>query len=250
MRSSAGATLLSRLPRSRLPQLLLLQFLVGATIELALAYGDERRAERERMVAEQIAQRGVSDARLLEALRTVPRHRFIPAEWQREAYTDGPLPIGEGQTISQPYVVAKMTELLALKGGERVFELGTGSGYQAAVASRLCAHVYTVEIVPKLAERAVGVIRGLGYDNVSIRVGDGFRGWPEAAPFDAMLITAAVAELPDGLLKQLKPGGRAVMPVGPKLGIQDLVLVEKSADGKAATKTIFPVRFVPATGKP
>jgi protein-L-isoaspartate(D-aspartate) O-methyltransferase len=238
------------LPRSRLAPLLLLPLLIAAGVELARAEADERRAERERMVAEQIAARGVLDARLLEALRTVPRHRFVPAEWQREAYADGPLPIGEGQTISQPFIVAKMTELLRLEGGERVFELGTGSGYQAAVASRLCRHVYTVEIVPKLGERAVGVIRGLGYDNVSVRVGDGFRGWPEAAPFDAMLITAAVAELPEGLLKQLKPGGRAVMPVGPKNAIQDLVLVEKSADGKTTTKTIFSVRFVPATGKP
>ena len=202
------------------------------------------------MVMQQIAARGIGDRRLLDALRTVPRHAFVPAQYQSEAYDDGPLPIGEGQTISQPYIVAKMTELLHLAPTDRVFELGTGSGYQAAVASRLCSHVYTVEIQPRLAERAVAALRGLGYDNVTVRVGDGFRGWPDAAPFDAMLITAAVPDLPGELLKQLKAGGRAVMPIGPAGGIQDLVLVEKSADGKATTRTVFPVRFVPATGKP
>jgi protein-L-isoaspartate(D-aspartate) O-methyltransferase len=201
------------------------------------------------MVERQIAARGVHDPRLLEALRTVPRHRFVPPEWQRSAYFDGPLPIGEGQTISQPYVVAEMTAALDLKPTDRVFELGTGSGYQAALASRLCAHVWTVEIHATLAERAKKVLDALGYDNVSVRAGDGFRGWPEAAPFDAMLVTAAIPRLPDGLLKQLKPGGRAVMPVGDALGVQDLVLVRKQADGELVTTRIFAVRFVPATGR-
>ena len=202
------------------------------------------------MVEGQIAERGITEPRLLAALRAVPRHRFVPASWQAQAYADGPLPIGEGQTISQPYVVAKMTELAALRPTDRVFELGTGSGYQAAVASRLCAHVFSVEIQPLLAERAARLLRELGYENVSIRSGDGFRGWPEEAPFDAMLITAAVPEIPDRLLKQLKPGGRAVLPIGPALGVQDLVLVEKGADGRTITRKIFPVRFVPATGTP
>jgi protein-L-isoaspartate(D-aspartate) O-methyltransferase len=233
---------------SRLPRLLAFAPLIAVAVA-ATDLGD-RRGEREHMVTVQIAERGIDDRRVLEALRAVPRHLFVPAALQSEAYADGPLPIGEGQTISQPYIVAKMTELLRLKPSDRVFELGTGSGYQAAVASRLCSHVYTVEIQPKLAERAAGVLRELGYDNVTVRVGDGFRGWPEAAPFDAMLITAAVPDLPEGLLSQLKPGGRAVIPVGPALGIQDLILVEKTADGKTATKTIFPVRFVPASGRP
>ena len=210
----------------------------------------DRRAERTAMVESQIAERGITEPRLLAALREVPRHRFVPAAWQAEAYADGPLPIGEGQTISQPYVVAKMTELAALRRSDRVFELGTGSGYQAAVASRLCAHVFSVEIQPALAERAASLLRELGYDNVTVRSGDGFRGWPEEAPFDAMSITSAVPGLPDELFKQLKPGGRAVLPVGPPFGIQDLVLVEKGADGKTVTRHIFPVRFVPATGKP
>jgi len=216
----------------------------------ALAADDDRGADRRAMVAEQLAARDVHDVRVLEAFRTVARHRFEPPELQAEAYADGPLPIGEGQTISQPYVVAKMTELLRLAPDDRVFELGTGSGYQAAIASRLCAHVYSVEIQPRLAARAAETLRALGYGNVSVRAGDGFRGWPEAAPFDAMLITAAVQKLPDELLKQLKPGGRAVLPVGPTLGVQDLVLIEKGVDGKTVTRSIFPVRFVPATGRP
>jgi protein-L-isoaspartate(D-aspartate) O-methyltransferase len=210
----------------------------------------DRGTERRAMVEEQIAARGITDPRLLEALRTVPRHRFVPAAVQREAYADGPLPIGEGQTISQPFVVAAMTDALHLQPADRVYELGTGSGYQAAIASRLCAHVYTVEIQAALAARAASILAELGYTNVSVRAGDGFRGWPDAAPFDAMLITAAVAELPHELLAQLKPGGRAVLPVGPLLGVQDLLLVEKSLDGSTVTRKLFPVRFVPSTGKP
>jgi protein-L-isoaspartate(D-aspartate) O-methyltransferase len=202
------------------------------------------------MVREQLTKRGISDPLVLAAMEKVPRHEFVEDSLRDRAYEDNPLPIGEGQTISQPYVVAKMTELAALRPTDRVFELGTGSGYQAAVASRLCAHVFSVEIQPLLAERAARLLRELGYENVSVRSGDGFRGWPEEAPFDAMLITAAVPEIPDRLLKQLKPGGRAVLPIGPALGVQDLVLVEKGADGRTITRKIFPVRFVPATGTP
>ena len=202
------------------------------------------------MVEQQIVARGITEPRVLDALRAVPRHRFVPAEMQSEAYTDGPLPIGEGQTISQPFVVAAMTDALGLRPQDRVYELGTGSGYQAAVASRLCAHVYTVEIHPALAERAAKTLAELGYRNVSVRSGDGFRGWPEVAPFDAMLITAAVAELPRELLAQLKPGGRAVAPVGPLGGIQDLLLIEKSVDGSTTSRRLLPVRFVPSTGAP
>ena len=227
--------------------MVLIALLAGAS---SFAGEDEHRAERAAMVAEQLAARDVRDPRVLDAMRSVPRHRFVPADLQTQAYGDGPLPIGEGQTISQPYIVAKMTELLKLRPGDRVYELGTGSGYQAAVASRLCEHVYSVEIQPRLGEIAAKRLRDLGYANVSVRVGDGFRGWPEAAPFDAMLITAAVGELPKTLLAQLKPGGRAVLPMGPAHGVQDLVLVEKRADGQTVTRTIFPVRFVPATGSP
>src|SRR5262249_9515353 len=161
----------------------------------------DRRAERTAMVERQIAERGITEPRLLAALREVPRHRFVPAAWQAEAYADGPLPIGEGQTISQPYVVAKMTELAALPPTDRLFAPGPGPGSQAAAAPRLCAHVFSVEIQPALAEHAAGLMRELGYDNVTVRSGDGFRGWPEEAPFDAMLITAAVPGLPDELLK-------------------------------------------------
>jgi protein-L-isoaspartate(D-aspartate) O-methyltransferase len=202
------------------------------------------------MVEQQIVGRGITEPRLLDALRRVPRHRFVPDRVRREAYADGALPIGEGQTISQPFVVAAMTDALRLQPTDRVYELGTGSGYQAAVASRLCAHVYTVEIQPALAERAAKTLAELGYDNVSVRAGDGFRGWPDAAPFDAMLITAAVTELPRELLAQLKTGGRAVAPVGPLEGIQDLQLIEKLPDGSTVTRRLFPVRFVPSTGAP
>ena len=202
------------------------------------------------MVEQQIVARGITEPRVLDALRAVPRHRFVPAEMQSEAYTDGPLPIGEGQTISQPFVVAAMTDALGLRPQDRVYELGTGSGYQAAVASRLCAHVYTVEIHPALAERAAKTLAELGDRKLSVSTGDGFRGWPEAAPFDAMLITAAVAELPRELLAQLKPGGRAVAPVGPLGGIQDLLLIEKSVDGSTTSRRLLPVRFVPSTGAP
>ena len=200
------------------------------------------------MVSSHIAARGVADTHVLAAMRDVPRHRFVPEDERAAAYEDRPLPIGLSQTISQPYVVALMTEALRLKPTDRVFELGTGSGYQAAIASRVCAHVYTVEIHPELAEQARRVLRELHYDNVSVRTGDGFRGWPEAAPFEAMLITAAVPTLPRGLLAQLAPGGRAILPLGEAGALQDLVLVEKNADGSLVIKPLVTVRFVPATG--
>jgi len=228
-------------------------FAGAALVAIALsshAADDDRRAEREAMVITQIAGRDVRDPRVLDAMRLVPRHRFVPPPARSAAYADGPLPIGEDQTISQPYIVAKMTELARLKPTDRVFELGTGSGYQAAVASRLCAHVWTIEIHRPLAERARSVLAALGYENVSVRAGDGFRGWPEEAPFDAMLITAAVPRLPDELLRQLRPGGRAVIPVGEPNAVQDLILVEKQNDGGSVSTKIFPVLFVPATGKP
>lgn len=202
------------------------------------------------MVQEQIALRGVEDPDVLAAMRTVPRHAFVPEGSRRAAYEDRPLPIGEGQTISQPYIVARMTELADLDGEDRVFELGTGSGYQAAVASRIAAHVFTVEIEPTLAEHARQALERQGYDNVTVRVGDGSRGWPGQAPFDAVLVTAAFPEIPPALIDQLAPGGRAVLPVGPAGGTQELVVVEKDETGQIRRRTIFPVRFVPGRHEP
>jgi protein-L-isoaspartate(D-aspartate) O-methyltransferase len=178
-------------------------------------------------------------------MRSVPRHRFVPSEWSHAAYEDTPLPIDQGQTISQPFIVASMTALLELEPGDRVFELGTGSGYQAAVASRVAAEVTTMEIHRSLAETARRTLSSLGYDNVTVRAGDGFHGWPEKAPFDAILITAAVASVPPPLLEQLKNGGRMVVPVGPAFSTQRLMLVEKTASGRIRTQALYPVRFVP-----
>jgi len=209
----------------------------------------DRAGERRRMVETQVVRRGVTDGRVLEAMSTVPRHRFVSERLQRAAYDDNPLPIGYGQTISQPYIVAKMTELLGLTSASILFELGTGSGYQAAVAARLAAHVYTMEIQPPLAERARATLAELGYDNVTVRQGDGYYGWEEHAPFDAVIVTAAATHIPPPLLAQLKPGGRMVIPVGPAFATQRLMLVEKGVDGGITTRALFPVRFVPVTGR-
>lgn len=211
----------------------------------ARADDEDRRKERERMVALQIAARDVRDVRVLEAMRTVPRHEFVPDGIRDQAYADRPLPIGDGQTISQPYVVAKMTELLELRPTDVVFELGTGSGYQAAIASRLARRVYTVEIFPSLAERAGALLARLGYDNVEVRAGDGTLGWPEAAPFDALIVTAAIPAIPKRLVEQLRPGGRAVMPIGEPEAVQTLVHLVKTASGAIERRDVFEVRFVP-----
>jgi protein-L-isoaspartate(D-aspartate) O-methyltransferase len=207
-----------------------------------------RAADRMRMVADQIVRRGVADPRVLAAMRAVPRHRFVPERLQAAAYDDNPLPIGYGQTISQPYIVAKMTELLGLTATSRVFELGTGSGYQAAVAAQLAAHVYTMEIHAPLADRARATLAALGYTNVTVRSGDGYYGWPEHAPFDAIIVTAAASHIPPALVGQLAPGGRMVVPVGPAFATQRLMVVEKARDGTINTRALFPVRFVPVTG--
>jgi protein-L-isoaspartate(D-aspartate) O-methyltransferase len=197
------------------------------------------------MVAEQIEARGVRDARTLAAMRKVPRHLFVPAALAREAYSDHPLPIGQGQTISQPYIVAFMTEALGLRGGENVLEVGTGSGYQAAVLAETGARVWTIEIFRALAEEARGRLARLGYRGVTVRHGDGYAGWPEAAPFDAIVVTAGADSIPPALVEQLAPGGRLVMPVGNPLLDQELVLVEKDAGGRLASRRLLPVRFVP-----
>ncbi len=201
---------------------------------------------RERMVREQIAARDVRDPRVLAAMRSVPRHRFVPAALAGEAYEDHPLPIGEGQTISQPYIVAAMSELLQLKGGERVLEVGTGSGYQAAVLAELAAEVYSIEILEPLARRAEATLRELGCAKVRVRAGDGYLGWPEAAPFDAVIVTAAPDHVPQPLVDQLKVGGRLVIPVG--TAWQELLVITRTARGIETERNI-PVRFVPMTGE-
>lgn len=205
---------------------------------------DSRRAERERMVREQIEQRGVSDPRVLEAMRKVARHDFVLPAYQDLAYQDHPLPIEAGQTISQPYIVALMTELLRPQKTDRVLEVGTGSGYQAAVLSGLVKQVYSIEIVEELATSARQRLRRLGYNNVEVRHGDGYAGWPEQAPFDKIIVTAAPETLPTALVAQLKPGGRLVVPVGVRFA-QELLLVEKDKEGKTRSRTVLPVSFVP-----
>lgn len=209
---------------------------------------DREAAARQAMVRHQVAARGVRDPRVLAALREVERHRFVPSRLRQAAYDDRPLPIGHDQTISQPYIVALMTELAAVRPGARVLEVGTGSGYQAAVLSVLAGEVYTIEIVAPLAEEARRRLAALGYANVTVRAGDGYRGWPERAPFDAILITAAPPELPEPLLRQLAPGGRLVAPVGPEGGVQQLVVVERTPAG-LTRRGVVPVRFVPMTGE-
>jgi protein-L-isoaspartate(D-aspartate) O-methyltransferase len=211
--------------------------------------GDQVRQRRLRlqMVAEQIRSRGVTSPRVLAAMEEVPRHLFVPDSERDQAYEDHPLPIGGGQTISQPYIVGLMTALLDLRPGSRVLEIGTGSGYQAAVLSRVAGQVYSVEIVPALGAQARETLARLGYDNVHVRIGDGYRGWPEAAPFDGILLTAAPHAVPPPLLAQLKPGGRLVLPLG---GFdQELMLLTKGPDGAVKEEKVLPVRFVPMTGE-
>ena len=207
---------------------------------------EDPRDARLRMVSEQIEARGVTDERVLAAMRAVPRHEFVDEAHRSRAYRDTPLPIGEGQTISQPYIVAAMTELAGVEPGERVLEVGTGSGYQAAVLAEIGAEVYTIEIVAPLAQRAAETLARLDYRTVRARAGDGYRGWPEAAPFDAILVTAAAPRVPQPLLDQLAPGGRLVIPVG--RGWQELEVHERGAEG-ISVRRVFAVRFVPMTGE-
>jgi protein-L-isoaspartate(D-aspartate) O-methyltransferase len=221
----------------------LLTALVGWGLVLLAA--DPYQARRENMVSEQIEARGVRNPDVLRSMRTVPRHRFVPEALLGQAYVDGPLPIGLGQTISQPYIVAIMTELLRPERSSKVLEIGTGSGYQAAVLSSLIKHVYSIEIVPELAKQSADLLKNLGYANVTVRHGDGYKGWPEQAPFDRIILTAAPEEIPRALIDQLRPGGVLVAPVGRTVLGQELVVVEKAADGKIRRRTAFGVRFVP-----
>jgi len=207
---------------------------------------DAQRQARERMVREQIADRGVRDARVLAAMRKVPRHFFVPQDALPAAYLDQPLPIGHGQTISQPYIVAFMSEALELKPQDRVLEIGTGSGYQAAVLAELAREVYSIEIVEPLGKEAAARLKDLGYERVNLRIGDGYRGWPEAAPFDAIIVTAAPDHVPPALVEQLRKGGRMVLPVG--RFAQDLLRLRRTAKG-VVQENLLPVRFVPMVGE-
>ena len=214
----------------------------------APAGDDDPFAEPRRLMVErQLAARDITDRRVLDAMADVPRHRFVPSDSRRQAYEDHPLPIGLDQTISQPYIVALMTQLARPTPDCKALEVGVGSGYQSAVLAALCKHVYGIEILPPLAEKAAGLLRELGYDNVTVRCGDGYRGWPEHAPFDVILVTAAPERVPQPLLDQLAPGGRLVIPVGD--WFQELLLIERRADGSLHRVSVAPVQFVPMTGE-
>ena len=215
--------------------------------EPADTVADPLAGERREMVRRQIEHRGILDQRILDAMRLVPRHEFVPADARHLAYSDQPLPIGHGQTISQPYIVAFMTEALAPQPGDKVLEIGTGSGYQAAVLASLVRHVYTIEIVKPLADQAAATLRQLGYANVTTKAGDGHLGWPEHAPFDAIIVTCAPDHVPEPLVKQLRDGGRMIIPVGAAWEAQQLYLLEKRG-AEVVRDSVLPVRFVPMTG--
>ncbi|MET0508240.1 MAG: protein-L-isoaspartate(D-aspartate) O-methyltransferase [Burkholderiaceae bacterium] len=203
--------------------------------------------ERDVRVTATMTGRAALDPRVMAAMGRVPRHRFVPAALRHRAYDNQPLPIGHEQTISQPFIVALMSDLAEVGASDRVLEVGTGSAYQAAILAELAARVYTIEIIAALGRQAAALLRELGYDNVATRIGDGYRGWPEAAPFDAIVVTAAPEKIPQPLIDQLAPGGRLVTPVGPVGGEQALVVLRKDADGSTVMRTVIAVRFVPLT---
>lgn len=218
---------------------------------LAVACGRERAGEdrraRERMVRTQIASRGVRDPRVLEAMRDVPRHLFVEPGHRADAYADRPVPIGEGQTMTQPFVAALMTELLDIQSSDRILEIGTGSGYESAILARLARHVYSIEIRPEIARRAQERLRALGCANVTFRVGDGYGGWPEEAPFDGIIVSAAPRTIPPALLAELAPNGRMVIPVGDFF--QELKVFARDVRGDVTERSVLPVRFVPMSGE-
>lgn len=228
-------------------------------LSLSALAGEEEEYAQQRMllmdevdalIAETRGETGTAalSPRVSQAMRRVPRHRYVPEDEARHAYRNRPLPIGYGQTISQPYIVAIMTDLMQVQEGDRVFELGTGSGYQAAVLGEIAREVYTIEIVEPLAERAARTLKAQGYENVEVRAGDGYYGWEQHAPFDAIIVTAAASHVPPPLIRQLAPGGRMVIPLGTSFMTQHLMLVEKDEDGRVGTREILPVMFVPLTG--
>jgi protein-L-isoaspartate(D-aspartate) O-methyltransferase len=225
----------------------LLAMLMMGQSELVQAEDAEVKS-REEMVRNQLAAGGIRNPEVLQAMTEVPRHEFVPASLRPYAYADGPLPIGHGQTISQPFIVAYMTQALELGKEDTVLEVGTGSGYQAAILGKLAKEVYTIEIVPPLAESAKVILSKLGFENVHVRLGDGYLGWPEKAPFDAIIVTCAPDHVPEPLVSQLKEGGRLVIPVGTAGGIQQLVLLKKR-NGQISKEKMLDVRFVPMTGK-
>jgi len=238
--------------RSILSTLGLVAALAGGGAQTQEPYARERAAllkEIEAMARDTGVETGraVFSARVMAAMAKVPRHRFVTASFGALAYANRPLPIGHGQTISQPYIVALMTELLDLKSEDRVLEIGTGSGYQAAVLSELVQHVYSIEIIEPVGKRAAALLLQLGYKNITTRLGDGYNGWPERAPFDAIIVTAAAPLIPPALVAQLKPGGRMVIPVGADGEVQFLHVMVKLADGSISTRRSLPVRFVPLT---
>ena len=201
------------------------------------------------MIEDQIIKRGIEDQRVLDIMESVERHKFVPKKYAESAYKDGPLPIGHGQTISQPFIVAFMTENLKVDSSHKILEIGTGSGYQAAILSRLVNHVYTIEIVDELAKESSSRLKKLGFKNVSVRSGDGYKGWPEEAPFDRIMVTAAPEEVPDMLVEQLAEGGIMVIPVGKQFDIQYLWVITKEIGGSIKKEKILPVRFVPMVTK-
>lgn len=234
-----------KLIQGPLPMAIML--IISCGQEKAMKNYSEKYAElREEMVERQIMARGVKDAQVIKAMKTVPRHLFVPEDERPFAYYDEPRPIGEGQTISQPYIVAFMTEQLHLKSTDHVLEIGTGSGYQAAILAQIVDSVFTIEIIPELARQAEKVLKSLNFDNVVVIHGDGYNGWPARAPYDAIIVTAAPTRIPPLLLEQLKMGGRMVLPVGEY--VQELVVVRKHEDG-ISMDNVLPVRFVPMTGK-
>ena len=233
---------------SRRIAVLLLACLCCAAGRPAAAQPDPDLEKRLAMVRDQIEREGISDPAVLQAMRDVPRHRFVPPQYRPVAYLPRPLPIGEGQTISQPYIVAFMTQILGLSPGDRVLEVGTGSGYQAAILAKVSAEVYSVEIFASLAERARETLASLGIRNVRVRHGDGYYGWEEKAPFDAIIVTCAGGHIPPPLLRQLRDGGRMIMPVGGPFLTQNLVFVEKDRDGSLSQRNVLPVAFVRLLG--
>ena len=197
------------------------------------------------MIKNQLQSRGIRDDAVLDVMRSVERHNFVPENYRDRAYSDGPLPIGHGQTISQPYIVAFMTEQLQVSSQHKILEIGTGSGYQAAILGELAKHVFTIEIIPELAEGAKNILNHLSYKNNTVRAGDGYKGWPEEAPFERIMVTAAPTEVPQMLVDQLAPGGRMILPVGAQFLVQYLWVIEKDDQGTVTKEKILPVRFVP-----